>query len=40
MELNKGDKTVKIPAWVVVAGLTTIGAIVGDICRTISNKRQ
>lgn len=40
MELTKGDKTVKVPAWVLVAGITTVGVIVGDICKTIAGKRQ
>lgn len=40
MELTKGDKTVKVPAWVLVAGITTVGVIVGDICKTIASKRQ
>ena len=38
MELIKGDKNLKIPAWVLVAGITTIGAIVSDICKTIASK--
>lgn len=40
MEFTKGDKSVRIPAWVLVAGVTTVGVIVGDICKTIAGKRH
>ena len=35
MEFKKGDKVIKIPAWVLVAGVTTIGAIAKNICDTV-----
>lgn len=39
MEVKRGNDTVKIPAWVLVAGVATIGTIVTDICRTVAGKK-
>ena len=39
MEVKKGDKLVKVPGWVVAAGIATVGTIVADICKTVSSKR-
>lgn len=32
MEIKIGDKTIKIPSWVMAAGVVTVGTIVSDIC--------
>lgn len=40
MEVKKGDKTLRIPGWVIAAGIVTIGAIVTDICKTVDRTRK
>lgn len=40
MEVKKGDKTINLPGWVLVAGLAAIGGIVTDICKTVATKRK
>ena len=35
MEIKKNDKATYIPAWVLVAGIMTVGGIVTEICKTI-----
>lgn len=39
MEIKKGDKSVKVPGWVLATGIATVGTIVADICRTVSSKK-
>lgn len=41
VEMNKGNKTVKVPGKVITAGLITWGvcAIVSDICNAVSKKK-
>ena len=33
MEFKRGDKTIKVPGWVIAAGIVTLGTMVGDICK-------
>lgn len=40
MDYKKGDKTVSVPAWVIVAGIATIGTIAADVCKTIVSKKK
>ena len=40
MEVKNGEKTISIPGWVIAAGITTVGTIVADICKTIGMKRK
>ena len=40
MEVKKGENTIKIPGWVIAAGIVTVGTIVADICKTISQKQK
>ena len=41
MEFKRGDKTIKVPGWVIAAGIVTLGTLVGDICRVrIENHKQ
>lgn len=39
MEIKKGDHTIKLPGWVIAAGIVTVGTIVSDICKTVEKKR-
>lgn len=38
MTSKKGDKTVSIPAIILVAGFATVGVIATEICKVISGK--
>lgn len=38
MESKKGDKTLSVPAVVLVAGFATIGIIATEICKVVSGK--
>lgn len=33
MEFKRGDKTIKVPGWVIAAGIVTLGTMVSDICK-------
>lgn len=40
LELKTDKKTLNIPAWVIVAGIATVGTIVTDICKTVADKKH
>lgn len=41
MEIKIGDRTIKIPSWVMAAGVVTVGTIVSDICNVrIANHKK
>ena len=40
MEIKKENNSIVIPGWVIATGIATIGTIVADICKTISQTRM
>lgn len=35
MEVKRGENSVYIPAWVLVAGIMTVGGIVTEVCKAV-----
>ena len=33
LEVKKGDKTISVPATVMIAGITTVATIVAEVCK-------